>query len=186
MGKPLPGIFYRRRTLAVARELLGCTLCRRWHGRIIRGRITETEAYCGSHDLASHASRGKTARTAVMFGPPGHIYVYLVYGMYWCLNIVTERDGYPAAVLIRAAMVTGVPNQKTNGPGKLCRYFQINRTLNAKPLNRKTGLWIEPDAKKNSPLPMRRTPRIGVDYAGAYRDKLWRFVLTNPTKDYSK
>lgn len=172
--------FFNRGTLTVARELLGGTLCRRWRGRIIRGVITETEAYCGPTDLASHASRGKTPRTAVMFGPPGHIYVYLVYGMYWCLNIVTERVGYPAAVLIRAVQINGVPTHQTNGPGKLCRHFHITGGLNAQPLGHRTGLWIE----ASPPVPPRqvqRTSRIGVDYAGVFRHKPWRFVLRYPT-----
>lgn len=169
--------FFQRRTLTVARDLLGCTLCRRVDGKTTRGIITETEAYCGPHDLASHASRGKTARTAVMFGPAGHIYVYLIYGMYWCLNIVTERAGYPAAVLIRAVAVPNVPYQKTNGPGKLCRWFHIDKTLNGKPVGRNAGLWIESSRKKISAAQIRRTPRIGVDYAGKYRHKPWRYVI---------
>lgn len=173
--------FFHRRTLTVARELLGRTLCRRLpDGRVIYGTITETEAYCGPHDLASHASRGKTPRTAVMFGPPGRIYVYLVYGMYWCLNIVTEREGYPAAVLIRAVTVPGVPQQQTNGPGKLCRFFHIDKSFNGKTLGQRTGLWIERPRAARRNFHIKKTPRIGVGYAGPYRAKPWRFSAQLP------
>lgn len=177
MARFLPETFFQHRTLMVARELLGDTLCRRFRGKTIRGEITETEAYCGPHDLASHASRGRTPRTEVMFGPPGRIYVYLIYGMYWCLNIVTERDGYPAAVLIRAVTVPGKPSQKTDGPGKLCRFFHIDKSLHEKILGKRTGLWIERPRTVGKKFHIKKTPRIGVDYAGSHRDKLWRFVL---------
>ena len=173
----LAASFFQRSTLSVARELLGCVLCRHIGRRILRGTITETEAYCGPHDLASHASRGRTPRTAVMFGPPGYAYVYLIYGMHWCLNIVTERAGYPAAVLIRAALVPNVPADHTNGPGKLCRFFKIDKTFNGKLLSRSTGLWIERPAAFR-PFTSDRTPRIGVDFAGPYRRKRWRFVIS--------
>lgn len=177
---PLPTKFFDQRTRTVARELLGCALCRRIGRKIICGTITETEAYCGPNDLASHASRGKTARNAVMFGPPGVIYVYLVYGMYWCLNIVTERENYPAAVLIRAVMMSNVPYQRTNGPGKLCRSYQIDKSLNGKALGKRTGLWIERPRANRKNLHIKKTPRIGVDYAGPYRTKPWRFVAHAP------
>src|SRR3989338_6256216 len=94
--------FFNRDTVVVAQELLGKYLVRKINGKIVKFRITETEAYCGSKDLPCHASKGMTPRTNVMFGPPGHAYIYLIYGMYYCLNIVTEKEGYPAAVLIRA------------------------------------------------------------------------------------
>jgi len=103
----LPQSFYNQKTLTVAQKLLGCFLCRRGgiNGHIVKSMITETEAYCGPKDKASHASRGRTPRTEIMFGLPGFIYIYLVYGMHYMLNIVTEREGYPAAVLIRAVEV---------------------------------------------------------------------------------
>ncbi len=169
--------FFNRPTLRVARELLGCTLCRRFHGRITRGVITETEAYCGPNDLASHASRGKTARNAVMFGPPGQTYIYLVYGMHWCLNVVTERAGYPAAVLIRAVAVPGMPYPRTNGPGKLCRVFHLDGRRNGQRLDRSLGLWIECAPRTLPRARIRRTSRIGVNSAGDFRHKPWRFVL---------
>ena len=102
--------FFERKTLVVARELLGKYLIHRIGTKIISGMITETEAYHGFRDLASHASRGRTKRTEIMFGPAGHAYIYLIYGMYYCLNVVTEREEYPAAVLIRGVEI----DQKSN------------------------------------------------------------------------
>ena len=185
--------FFVRPTRTVARDLLGCFLLRRWRGKIYAGMITETEAYCGPHDLASHASRGRTSRTEVMFGPPGYIYIYLIYGMYHCLNIVTEKDGYPAAVLIRAARVfsplavksfnlkilqalTPLPDKIAAGPGKLCRYFHIDRSLNTHALSIKNDLWILP--RIQNPRRIVTAPRVGVDYAGKYKDKPWRYIST--------
>jgi DNA-3-methyladenine glycosylase len=170
--KRLTRDFFNRPTLRVAKELLGKFLVRKINGKIIAAVITETEAYCGPNDLASHASRGRTKRTEVMFGPPGHAYVYLIYGMYHCLNVVTEREEYPAAVLIRAIDAQGV-----NGPGKLCRHFQIDKTLNREDLTTSKKLWIENRGMKLEPSQIKRAPRIGVDYAGPYKNKPWRFVL---------
>lgn len=171
MGK-LTRKFFNRSTLTVAKELLGKFLVRKIGKKIITAMITETEAYCGPNDLASHASRGRTKRTMVMFGPPGHVYVYLIYGMYHCFNIVTEKEDYPAAVLIRAVDAIGI-----NGPGKLCRYFQINHSLNLKDLTVSKRLWVEDHKIKIKPSQIKRSPRIGVGYAGPYKDKLWRFIL---------
>ena len=111
-----------------------------------------------------------------MFGPPGTIYVYLVYGMHWCLNMVTGPTDYPAAVLIRGVRIDGVPQKQTNGPGKVCRVLKINGQLNARSLARSTGLWVEDVGTIVPTRQIKKTPRIGVDYAGAYRDKPWRFV----------
>src|SRR3989344_7227500 len=111
--------FFNRNTVVVARELLGKYLVRKIGSKIVRAKITETEAYCGPRDLACHASRGMTPRTKVMFGPPGRAYIYLIYGMYHCLNIVTEKEGYPAAVLIRGC-------ELADGPGKTCRDLKID------------------------------------------------------------
>src|SRR5215218_2863280 len=127
---PLPRAFYNRPALVVAKDLLGKVLVHSENGIRRAGIIVETEAYVGEHDLAAHSSKGRTARTEVMFGPPGHAYVYLIYGMYDCFNVVTERDGYAAAVLVRGvAPVTGCDG-KTDGPGKLCRAMHITRALN--------------------------------------------------------
>jgi DNA-3-methyladenine glycosylase len=172
----LPRVFYDRPTLTVARELLGCWLVHDLPDGRREGRIVETEAYVGLEDLASHASRGRTARTEVMFGPPGHAYVFLIYGMHHCLNVVTEREGFPAAVLIRAAEPgTGV-DLATNGPGRLCRALAIDRTHNGLDL---TGgpLRIELRAP---PLPYDAVgtgPRVGVGYAGAWAERPWRLYL---------
>ncbi|MBX4190313.1 DNA-3-methyladenine glycosylase, partial [Candidatus Parcubacteria bacterium] len=117
--KKLDRQFFEQKTLKVARELLGKYLVRRIGNKVIAAKITETEAYCGPNDKACHASKGRTSRTEVMFGKAGHAYVYLIYGMYHCLNIVTEKENYPAAVLIR-----GIGS--INGPGKLCRELKID------------------------------------------------------------
>jgi DNA-3-methyladenine glycosylase len=136
----LGGKFFDRNTVTVARELLGKYVVRRVGRKKVAGMITETEAYHGPRDRASHASRGLTERTKVMFGPPGHAYIYLIYGMYQCLNFVTMRRGYPAAVLIRALDLPGA-----DGPGRLCRALHINRKLNGVgPGN--TELWVEDPA----------------------------------------
>lgn len=132
--------------------------------------ITDVEAYVGPRDQASHALRGKTERTRVMFGKPGHWYVYLVYGMHYCLNIVTERDGYPAAILIRG--VEGV-----DGPGRVCRHFKVDKRFNAKRADEKLGLWIEDRGIKINPRRILRGTRIGVEYAGEWKSKKWRFTL---------
>lgn len=152
----------------VARELLGKYLVRKIGRKIVALKITETEAYHGPKDLASHASKGKTARTAVMFGPAGYSYVYLIYGMYHCFNIVTGKENFPSAVLIRG--VEGI-----NGPGKLCRELKIDKKLNNIDLTVSRELWFEDHAER--PPAVRRAKRVGVDYAGEYKDKLWRFML---------
>ena len=176
--------FFERNTLIVAKELLGKYLVRKIGDKVISAKITETEAYHGPKDLASHASKGRTPRTAVMFGPAGYSYVYLVYGMYHCFNIVTGRDGFPSAVLIRASeeiQNVKVKNQndnsklKMNGPGKLCRELKINQLLNGIDLATSSELWVEDHSEQMKKI--KQTPRIGVDYAKEYKDKPWRFVL---------
>ncbi len=175
MIKKLTPAFFNQPTLQVAKKLLGKYLVAKQGNKTISGIITETEAYIGPNDKANHASRGLTPRTEVMFGSAGYFYVYLIYGMYYCLNIVTENKGFPAAVLIRAVKVEGVPYQQTNGPGKLCRFFQIDKSLNGKKvIDRK--LWLEDRGIVVKPSQIKRTPRIGVDYAGKWKDKKWRFV----------
>src|SRR5437867_10734681 len=147
--------FYERPTLDVARDLLGRVLVRRLNARRLAGKIVETEAYVGPHDLACHASKGHTPRTSIMFGPAGFAYVYMIYGFHFCLNAVTESEGYPAAVLIRAVeplenvdcmrALRKQPERDSNiasGPGKLCMALSIDKKLNGEDL---TGsvLWIE-------------------------------------------
>jgi len=176
--KKLPLSFYNRSTIKVAQNLLGKFLIRRIGSQKISGKIVETEAYCGPNDLASHAAKGRTNRTSVMFGPAGYIYVYLIYGMYYCLNIVTEKKDYPAAVLIRAVEIPDNP-RIASGPGKLCRYFQIDKKLNNQPIIG-TQLWVKDYGLKINSAQIIKTPRIGVDYAGEkYRNKPWRFYLKN-------
>lgn len=181
--------FYNQPTLKVAQDLLGKFLVRKIGKNILSGKIVETEAYIGPNDLASHASRGKTTRTAPMFGPPGHAYVYLVYGLNYCFNIVTEKENYPAAVLIRAIEpAEGIdlirhrrhaPKDErslTNGPGKLCQALKIDKSLNNFDLTKNT-LWLEDRGLKIKPSEIVTAKRIGVDYAGKYKNKLWRFYI---------
>lgn len=148
-------------------------LVRLHRGKRLAGRIVETEAYQGPQDLAAHSARGRTERTAVMFGAPGHAYVYLIYGMWNCLNVVTREQGVPHAVLIRALEPVSNVRDKTWGPGLLCRAMHIDRKLSGTDLCGDT-LWIEaaPRAERHS---IGRSPRIGVDYAGTWADKPWRF-----------
>ena len=161
--------FFLKNTLWVAKNLLGKFLCRRLKsGRVIRSMITETEAYRGFDDKASHASKGRTKRTEIMFGDAGAIYVYLIYGMHHCLNIVTEKRDYPSAVLIRG--VDGA-----NGPGRVCKYFKIDRDLNGKNLGKE--LWIENKGPQITNYQLLITKRIGIDYTDESKDWLWRFVL---------
>ena len=168
--------FYHRKTLDVARDLLGCVLVRRMGRKTVRARIVEVEAYIGEDDLACHAAKGRTKRTEIMYGKPGHAYVYMIYGMYHCLNVVTEEEGYPAAVLFRAVAVEHMPDKETNGPGKLCRFLGIDRDLNGWDMTKGKKLWIE----EGKPMPDEEIvaiPRIGVDYAKHCAEYPWRFVL---------
>jgi DNA-3-methyladenine glycosylase len=176
-GERIRRDFFVRRTLTVARDLIGMHLVRAYRGKQLIGRIVETEAYQGPEDKAAHSARGKTERNAVMYGPPGHAYVYLIYGMWDCVNIVTREQGIPHAVLIRAVEPIAQIPGKTWGPGLLCKAMYIDRTLNGAdlcmPLSAQT-LWVE------SPEVMGRrkivsAPRIGVDYAGDWAHKRWRF-----------
>lgn len=167
--------FYARDTLAVARELIGMHLVHAEGGTIRAGRIVETEAYRGPQDLAAHSSRGRTPRTEVMFGPPGYAYVYFIYGFWHCLNIVTAAAGVPHAVLLRALEpVTGI-DDKTWGPGLLCRAMHIDKRLNGADLCG-DALWLErPPASSRRPPRIARSARIGVEYAGEWARRPWRF-----------
>lgn len=161
--------FFAKDTLWVARNLLGKYLCRKLpSGKVVSAMITETEAYRGFKDKASHAHKGRTKRTEVMFGEPATIYVYLIYGIYHCLNIVTEKNNYPAAVLIRGV-------QGVNGPGRVCRHFKIDRGLNGKKLGNE--LWIEDRPDNISGFKIHASRRVGVEYAGDSKNRLWRFAL---------
>src|ERR1700758_3468361 len=134
-------------------------------GGVLRvGRIVETEAYLGPRARAAHSSRGRTARTEVMFGPPGHAYVYFIYGFWNCLNVVTAREGIPHAVLLRALEPLDGITDKTWGPGLLCRAMHVDRRLNGADLLG-AELWIE-RPRRVPRVAIARSARIGVDYAG--------------------
>jgi DNA-3-methyladenine glycosylase len=170
---PLPQSFFDREAEDVARDLIGCYLVRRRGPGLSKARIIETEAYVGPHDLASHASRGRTLRTEVMFGPPGIFYVYLVYGLHWMLNVVTGPVDFPAAVLIRS--LDGIC-----GPGCLTRALGITGALNGQVASAASGLWFASDERLAS-FKIVRTPRIGVEYAGQiWSAKKYRFILAAP------
>ncbi|MBI5477736.1 MAG: DNA-3-methyladenine glycosylase [Deltaproteobacteria bacterium] len=183
MSRPprLPRRFYACPTLEVARGLLGATLVHEvGPGDRRVGRIVEVEAYMGPSDRASHARFGATGRARVMFGPPGHAYVYLIYGMYHCLNLVTEPEGFAHAVLIRAVEPLAGIAGRTQGPGLVCKAMAIYLHLNAADLcTRSSALYVEP---RCGPRPSVGTSaRVGVDYAGEWARKPWRFLLAgNP------
>jgi len=157
--------FFARPTLTVCRELLGKYLVTPHAAHI----ITEVEAYDGPLDKASHASRGRTPRCEIMFGPAGHWYVYLVYGIHSMLNVVTCNEGYPAAVLIRGT-------REIEGPGRLTRELGINRRFNTLPVEPTSKLWIEDRGLVVPSNAIQKLPRVGVDYAGEWAKKPWRFV----------
>lgn len=170
----LPRDFFARSTLTIARDLIGVYLVHDDGARLRRGRIVETEAYQGPSDLAAHSSRGRTARTEVMFGPPGHAYVYFIYGVWHCLNVVTGSPGVPHAVLLRALEPLDGLTDRTWGPGLLCRAMHIDRRLNGVDL-RGEVLWLEA-REARAPRPrITRAARVGVDYAGDWARRPWRF-----------
>jgi len=183
--------FFKRKTEMVAKELLGKLLIHEKDGKEYKGIIVETEAYIGPHDKACHASKGKTERTKVMFKDAGTWYVYMIYGFYYCLNIVTEDKDYPSAVLIRAVEPKGgidfmMKNREkknihnlTNGPGKLCQAFGIDKDNNdSSAVDSSSTLYVYKgiDVPENK---VKRTKRIGVDYAKEWKDKLLRFYIDN-------
>jgi DNA-3-methyladenine glycosylase len=169
----LPAEFFRRPAIKLAPDLIGKILVRTQRGRQRRARIVETEAYVGSHDRACHAFRGRTRRTEVMFGPGGHAYVYLIYGMYDMFNVVAAEADDPQAVLIRAAAPLDGWKADLSGPGKLARGLGIDRELNGCDL---TGekLFLLADLVYRPRI--QRTQRIGVDYAGEWKEALLRFI----------
>ena len=165
--------FFERPAEDVAKDLIGCVLVHRLSsGRILKSVISETEAYVGEHDLASHASKGRTPRTNVMYGPAGHAYVYLIYGMYELFNVVTSVEGDPQAVLIRAGIPLNALRKDLKGPGKFSLGMAITRAKNSTSLTQKSFHF----ERYRKPTRVQKTPRIGVPYAGAWRDKELRFV----------
>ena len=160
--------FYQRDVLDVCPELIGKMLVRSFpDGSTFRSRITEVEAYRGEEDLACHAARGRTPRTEVMYGEGGYVYVYLIYGMYWMLNIVTGLADHPQAALIRGL-------EEVTGPGRVTKKLKISGEFYGLNLVRSNMLWIEDHLVKADYI---TTQRIGVDYAGAWKEKPWRFVM---------
>lgn len=183
MRRTLPRSYFNRPTLMVARSLVGKYLVRE-HGKgMIAGKIIEVEAYVGPEDKACHASKGRTPRTDVLYGPPGISYVYLIYGMYHLLNVVTEGVEFPAAVLIRAVEVDG---ELIDGPGRLCRAFEIDRSLNRFDMTSGESLWFEDRGADVPQSAIGRFPRIGVDYAGEWAKKPWRFRLQTASSPKSR
>jgi DNA-3-methyladenine glycosylase len=166
--------FFLQSTLTVARELIGMHLVHDDRGVLRRGRIVETEAYQGPRDLAAHSARGRTARTQVMYGPPGHAYVYFIYGFWNCLNVVTSPAGTPHAVLLRALEPVSGMSLRSFGPGLLCRALNIDRRLNGVDLLGQV-LWLERAPAKDAPPRIARATRIGVEYAGVWAARRWRF-----------
>lgn len=171
----LPTSFFERDTITVAKELLG-TLLVHYDGEVRRiGRIVEVEAYLGQHDLACHSSKGMTQRTEVMFGPAGLLYVYMIYGMYYCTNIVTESKGVGSAVLIRALEPIINITERTQGPGLLSKAMGINKQHNRHDLQSEQLYIALADEPKN--FVIIEKPRIGVHYAKEWAEKPLRFYI---------
>jgi DNA-3-methyladenine glycosylase len=182
MGKILEQSWFERSALEVAPDLIGCTLVRQWaDGRVLRGTIVETEAY-QEGDPACHAYRKKTDRNGIMFGPAGYVYVYLIYGMYYCVNFVTDRDTFASAVLIRALAMETVdparlkpqekPDRIAAGPGKLCRVMEIDLNLYGTRLEAGAALWVE--ARPQTSMTLTQTTRIGLTQG---QELPWRWYL---------
>jgi DNA-3-methyladenine glycosylase len=175
----LPRTFYERDTILVAQELLGKHLIHRSDGVERVGRIVEVEAYLGPHDLAAHSAKGLTPRTKVMFGPPGHAYVYLIYGIHYCINVVTQPEGQASAVLLRALEPIMNIDGRTQGPGLLCKAMHIDKRLDGHDLL-SDDLYIAAPAQAERVTIVKRR-RIGVDYAGHWAKRLLRFYISgNP------
>ena len=177
MKKILTPKFFNRDTKKVAEELLGKFLVRKIAGKEISMMVAETEAYDGFYDLASHASKGKTQRTQIMFSNPGKFYVYLCYGMHHMLNVVAREKGYPAAVLIRKV-------GSINGPGKLTKLFKINQEFNGKMASPSSHLWFEDRGVTVPKSQIKKMKRVGVEYAGpVWSAKKWRFLVKSKEID---
>lgn len=164
--------FYRKDVLEVAPGLLGQVVVRQLpRGKLVRATITETEAYRGEEDLACHARFGRTKRTEVMYHEGGKVYVYLIYGMYWMLNVVTGPAEHPQAVLIRGLELAD--GTKLDGPGKVGKHLQLDRSFYGLDLVTSGQIWLE---RGTCPAQIGTTQRIGIDYAGVWAAKPWRFI----------
>jgi DNA-3-methyladenine glycosylase len=169
---PLPRSFFARPTLTVARQLLGKQLVKVEKGQRLVGAITEVEAYVGEGDLACHAKAGRTSRTAIMYGPAGHLYVYFTYGMHWMLNVITEGEDFPAAILLRAIELTegeaiaqdrrGRPDHLTDGPAKLAQALAIDGTWNGIDLCAPRSALFVADGATVPARKIKATPRVGI------------------------
>lgn len=173
--KKLPRSFYDRDTILVAKDLLGKYIIHKTNGVTQIGKIVEVEAYLGAHDLAAHSAKGRTPRTQVMFGPPGHSYVYLIYGIYHCVNFVTQAEGHASAVLIRALEPIKNIDQRTQGPGLLCKAMHIDKRLHGHDLLSNDFYVAATDEIETFTIVKR--PRIGVDYAKHWAKRLLRFYI---------
>jgi DNA-3-methyladenine glycosylase len=179
MNKRLPRKFYIQPTLKVAKQMLGKYLVRKIGQEKLIGKIVETEAYIGPQDKASHAFGGrKTERNKAEWLIGGHIYIYLVYGMYWQLNVSTGRAGQPECVLIRALEPVLDIQNPTNGPGKLCRELKLDKSFYGEDLTKSKRIWLK-DGEKIKPAQIVASKRIGIDYAKEWADKPWRFYIKN-------
>jgi len=172
--RKLPRSFYDRDTVEVAHDLLGQHLVHVVAGVERVGRIVEVEAYLGPHDLAAHSARGLTKRTRVMFGPPGFAYVYLIYGMHWCMNVVTQEEGKASAVLLRAVEPVKNIAGRTQGPALLTKAMGIDGRLNGHDLL-SDDFFVRRARRDDGRLAIVKRPRIGVDYAGHWARRLLRF-----------
>jgi len=171
MRKMLGSKFFERSSIVVAKDLIGKFLIREQGGEVESFMITETEAYDGEKDLACHASKGRTKRTEILYAKPGIFYIYLIYGMYHMLNIVTDKKDYPSAVLIRGV-------KSISGPGRVTKKLKIDRMLHGKEAGKKSSLWLEDRGIMVNQKDILKTARIGVDYAGPiWSKKLYRFLL---------
>lgn len=181
MRKKLSRKFYTRSTLIVAKDLLGKYLVRKIGKKKLIGKIVETEAYIGPEDRASHAFGGKiTDRCKTEYLIGGHIYIYLCYGVYWMLNITTEKAGKPECVLIRALEPLGERERLeriASGPGKLCYWLRLNKSFDGKDLTKSKRIWLEDRGIKIKKSDIVAKERIGIDYAGSWAKKPWRFYI---------
>ena len=183
--EPIPREFYEKHVVDVSKNLLGKLLIRVYNQHVLIGRIVETEAYRGEDDPASHAYRGRTPRNAIMFGKPGVAYIYLIYGMYHCLNVIAEPEGHAAGVLIRAIeplkgveimkQLRGTKKTKilTNGPGKLAKALAIDKSFNGVDLTRRNALFIAHQHQKET-FDIVETTRVGIKVG---LDRKWRFYI---------
>jgi len=184
--------FYQKDAVQVARDLLGKIIVRKYDGKTITVKIVETEAYCGAEDKASHAHNNKkTKRTAPMFKEGGHAYIYLIYGMYYCLNVVTAAENNPHAVLIRGVeplkglkyikenrqIKSSRSKDLTNGPGKLSQALKIDKSFDGCNLVENNSLYLTDGGTED--FEIESSPRVNIDYAEEYKDKKWRFFIKN-------